>query len=171
MSWLKSATDDCQRRRRHQQAHQRVGAHGADDRHDEARLAGDLDKRATAGAFGQRRRLAGIAAELRQDRHRHQSEDADGEEAAGEGNRAEQVAGQDDRLRADDRRGDAAGQHPGDGAGAEGGAADIGRGEAVLLGEGGGEADGEQADGEEDEGADEHRIAGDETAEDGDARA
>ena len=82
----------------------------------------------------------------------------------------EQVAGEDHRLRADDRRGDAAGQHPGDGAGAEGRAADVGGGKAVLLGEGGGEADGQQAEGEEREGTDEHGIAGDEAAEDGDAR-
>ena len=164
----KTATDDCQRRSRHQQAHQGIGAHRADDRHDEARLARDLAQAAAAGLLGLRRRRTGLAGEQRQDEDRRQGQNADGEEAAGKGDRRKQVAGEDHRLRADHRGGDAAGQHPGDRLGAEGRAADVGGGEAVLLGEGGRGTDDQEPEGEQGEGPGEDRRAGDEPAEDRD---
>ncbi len=71
--------------------------------------------------------------------HRHR------QEGAGEGNRREEVAGEDHGLRPDDRRRDSADHHPGNRPRPEGGIAAVGGGEAVLLGERAADADDQEA--------------------------
>ena len=67
-------------------------------------------------------------------------------EGAGKHHRSEQLAGEDDDLRPQNRGYDAAGEHEGDGSGLELRRRIVGSGEAELLNEGAADADQEEAE-------------------------
>ncbi len=106
------AHDHRQRRRRHHHVHHGVSGDAAGDRHDEARLLGDLHEWPTIARDGTRRRLRDVQ------QHQHaagrQSQQRLADIARREQIGRPHVFGQDHELRADDAGKDAADQDPRD---------------------------------------------------------
>ncbi len=120
-----------QRCRRHHQDHHRIAEHGRQQRHDEGRLADDLQQRAAAGTAFLGTRLRNLD-ELH-DGHRDQHEGHYRRIAAGEFHRLEEIDAEFGQFRANKGGDHAAGQNVGNGPAAVFRGGRVGRGEPVVL--------------------------------------